>query len=96
MESSRMSKPNNLSGLALAAAALFSSASILPAHAQDVEVDTTSTPVHCQGINSCKAMSACKTAQNACKGKNACMGKGFLVVPTQAECDEIKAEKAKK
>ena len=71
--------------LAASAAALFSSAAIMPAHAGDMEGSAT---VKCQGINSCKGTSKCQTAESACAGQNACKGHGWLPVGSADECTE--------
>ena len=56
---------------------------------------TTSSKVHCYGINACRGQADCHTANNSCSGKNACKGQGWKLT-TQAECDEAKgAVKAK-
>jgi len=49
---------------------------------------SSSTMVHCSGINSCKGMGMCKTASNACKGQNSCKGKGMMDVATAKECTD--------
>jgi hypothetical protein len=64
--------------LAIAAAALFSTAPI-----------TASASSHwgqCAGVNSCKGQSDCKTARSSCKGENSCKGKGFIEM-SKADCD---------
>ncbi len=71
--------------LAASAAALFSSAAIMPAYAGDAGGSAT---VKCQGINSCKGTSKCQTAENACAGQNACKGHGWLPVGSADECTE--------
>jgi hypothetical protein len=71
--------------LAASAAALFSSVSIAPVFAGDVD---EAASVKCQGINACKGESKCKTADSACAGQNSCKGHGWLVVKSEAECTE--------
>ena len=65
--------------LATAAALLFGSVDVTPAHAEDAKIK-------CQGGNACKGKSACTTPTNACAGQNSCKGKGYVMV-TKAECD---------
>lgn len=68
--------------LATAAAALFSTAVVPTAIAQD-KVDTS---VKCMGINACKGQSKCQTAENACAGQNVCKGHGWIKVASAEEC----------
>jgi hypothetical protein len=65
--------------LATAAALLFGSVAVTPAHAEDAKVK-------CQGANSCKGKGACATATNSCQGQNSCKGKSYVML-TKAECD---------
>jgi hypothetical protein len=75
------------SGLALAAAFVFSTAPLLANAADEAKVK-------CEGVNSCKGKSACATANNSCAGKNSCKGKGYVEM-TKAECDAAKAKQSK-
>ena len=68
--------------LATAAALLFGSVAVIPAHAEDAKVK-------CQGANACKGKSACATATSSCQGQNSCKGKGYLML-TKTECDAAK------
>lgn len=71
--------------LAASAAALFSSAVIMPTHAGDTDAAGS---VKCQGINSCKGTSKCKTAESACAGQNSCKGHGWIMAGSADECTE--------
>lgn len=42
--------------------------------------------VKCMGGNACKGQSACKSASSSCQGQNACKGKGFVMAPSEKEC----------
>jgi hypothetical protein len=81
-----MSQSKKFSGVALATAAamLFSTAAVLPAHAAD------EAKVKCEGANSCKGKGACATAKNSCAGQNSCKGQSYVLL-TKAECDAAKA-----
>ena len=68
--------------LATAAALLFGSVAVTPAHAEDAKVK-------CQGANACKGKSACATATSSCQGQNSCKGKGYVML-TKEECDAAK------
>ncbi len=59
--------------LATAAALLFGSVAVTPAHAEDAKVK-------CQGANACKGKSACATATSSCQGQNSCKGKGYVML----------------
>jgi hypothetical protein len=74
--------------LATAAALLFGSVAVAPAHAEDAKVK-------CQGANSCKGKSACATATSSCQGQNSCKGKGYLLL-TKADCDAAKKKESEK
>jgi len=74
--------------VAAAAAMLFGSVAVAPAHAEGAKVK-------CEGVNSCKGTSACATAKNACQGHNSCKGTGYLLM-TKAECDAAKAKAKQK
>ena len=75
--------------LATAAALLFGTVAVTPAHAEDAKVK-------CQGGNSCKGKSACQTATSACQGQNSCKGKGYVLL-TKSECDAaLKKNEAEK
>jgi hypothetical protein len=78
---------NSIAKLALAtsAAALFSSAVIMPASAGDTN---GAASVKCQGINSCKGTSKCKTADSACAGQNSCKGHGWILSGSADKCTE--------
>jgi hypothetical protein len=67
---------NAISGaaIAVAAAGLFMSQTIVPVAAAD------EAKVHCTGANACKGKSDCATAKNSCKGTNSCKGQGWLDV----------------
>ncbi|MDD3444530.1 MAG: hypothetical protein PHS60_03920 [Zavarzinia sp.] len=69
--------------LAAAAATLFSAGAMMLAPVAASAADG----VRCIGANACKGQSACKTATNECKGLNACKGQGFIVTPTEANCE---------
>lgn len=71
--------------LAASAAALFSSAVIMPTYAGDTD---EAGSVKCQGINSCKGTSKCKTAESACAGQNSCKGHGWIMTGSADECTE--------
>ncbi len=77
--------------LAAAAASLFMAGGAAlvaaPAAAED--------KIKCEGVNSCKSHSDCKTLFSECAGHNDCAGKGFKML-TPEECDEAKAEMARK
>ena len=81
-----MSQTKKFSGVALATAAamLFSTAAVLPAHAAD------EAKVKCEGANSCKGKGACATAKNSCAGQNSCKGQSYVLLP-KADCDAAKA-----
>jgi hypothetical protein len=64
--------------LATAAALLFGSVAVTPAHAEDAKVK-------CQGANACKGKGACATATNACQGQNSCKGKSYVML-SKEEC----------
>lgn len=68
--------------LATAAALLFGSVAITPAHAEDAKVK-------CQGGNACKGRSACATASSSCQGLNKCKGQGYVML-TKEECEAAK------
>ncbi len=51
--------------------------------------------IKCEGVNSCASHSDCKTLFSECAGHNECAGKGFKML-TPEECEEAKAEMAKK
>ncbi len=78
---------NTIAKLALAssAAALFSSAIIMPVQAGDEGEEAS---IICAGANACKGHGTCKTAKNACSGKNACKGQGWVRTMTAEECTE--------
>ena len=71
--------------LAASAAALFSSAVIMPTYAGDKD---EAGSVKCQGINSCKGTSKCQTAESACAGQNSCKGHGWIMAGSADECTE--------
>src|SRR4030095_2316056 len=81
MYQTKRSTVRTLSGaaLALAAAGLFVSQTVMPAAAAD------EATVHCSGVNSAKGKSECSPAKNGCKGQNSCKGQGWLPL-TQKEC----------
>lgn len=68
--------------LATAAALLFGSVAVTPAHAEDAKTK-------CVGGNACKGKSACATAASSCQGQNSCKGKGYALL-TKADCDAAK------
>jgi hypothetical protein len=68
--------------LATAAALLFGTVAVTPAHAEDAKIK-------CQGGNACKGKGACATATNACQGQNSCKGKSYVML-TKEECDAAK------
>jgi uncharacterized membrane protein len=70
-----------MTGIALAAAALFSSAGVGTAVAAE------EAKVQCHGLNSCKGKGECKSAKNDCKGQNACKGQGFVTM-SEKECKD--------
>lgn len=77
--------------LAAAAAGLFvtGATGVIASPAQAAD------KIKCEGVNSCKSSSDCKTLFSECAGHNECAGKGFKML-TPEECDEAKAEMAKK
>ena len=81
-----MSQAKKFSGVALATAAamLFSTATVMTAHAAD------EAKVKCEGGNSCKGKSSCATPKNSCAGQNSCKGTGYVLLP-KAECDAAQA-----
>lgn len=74
--------------LATAAALLFGSVAVTPAHAEDAKVK-------CQGANACKGKSACATATSSCQGQNSCKGKGYVML-SKSECDAAKKSEPEK
>ncbi|HEY4366513.1 MAG TPA: hypothetical protein VGN07_04705 [Steroidobacteraceae bacterium] len=81
-----MNSTKKFSGVALATAAamLFSTATVMTAHAAD------EAKVKCEGGNSCKGKGACATAKHSCAGLNSCKGQSYVMLP-KAECDAAKA-----
>lgn len=79
-----MKKMSTGAAVAAAAAMLFGTVAVAPAHAEAAKMK-------CEGVNSCKGTSACATGKSACQGHNSCKGQGYLLL-TKAECDAAKAK----
>ena len=75
----------NLTGIALAAAAVFAAGSMVSMSAQ--AADMKDAKVHCSGVNSCKGSSECKSAKNECKGHNSCKGQGWVTKDSAKDCE---------
>lgn len=73
------------STIALAAAALFISGTVLTAIPTTAMADTS---VKCMGANSCKGQGKCQTASNACAGQNSCKGQGWVKADNAGACAE--------
>ena len=76
----------NLTGIALAAAAVFAAGSMVSTSA--LAADMKDAKVHCSGVNSCKGTSECKSAKNECKGHNSCKGQGWVTKDSAKACTD--------
>ena len=72
----------------MGAAMAIAAAGMLSAAAPSFAEGSSSSNVHCYGVNKCKGHNDCKTASNACKGHASCKGKGFVAVSEKA-CDHL-------
>ena len=79
-----MSNSKKAIGVAMAVAA----AGMLSVTTPTFASGSSSSSVHCYGVNKCKGHNDCKTASNACKGHASCKGHGFVKVSKSA-CDHL-------
>lgn len=79
-----MSNSKKAIGVAMALAA----AGMLSVSTPTFAEGSSSSNVHCYGVNKCKGHNDCKTASNSCKGHASCKGHGFVKVSEKA-CDHL-------
>jgi hypothetical protein len=76
--------------IALAASALLAVTGC--GGSDDEDTGSQSSPIMCEGGNSCMGHSECATAEGAssCKGTNSCQGMGWVYVDSEEECAMLK------
>lgn len=82
---SLMRKTTTGAALALAAAGLVG---CMSTGGGDTMAKSTSSDVHCYGVNKCKGHNDCASANNSCKGMGSCKGQGFVAMP-EGSCDAV-------